>query len=419
MYSNNIILVENKSVLIAIIGIFIIGNLFNRVMITLNRSVYFALGVVALAVSLLVVVQIAYTQSLPTLYHNKIVLMLVLFGAVVTVSSIGNGLLMKPIFLNRLFYLAASVILGLVLLIYWEYDPISIVFISVTLLGSIGSVTILVDYLSLFDFTLIHTKSGYWNRYTGIFGEPNFAGGLLATTVPFLGYYVRKTDNLIHFTVNIIAIFLIFVSIYLTGSRMSIIMVSVGVFLMVLYEVSSRYSVWAAVLVSATLTVSFIMIMYFLLHDRLQYLLSFILGTGGDGSIESRYLILLSGIEMALDNPILGVGLGNFNNEIINYSSELAGKSAHNVFIAYFAEIGMVGGLIFTILLFYLSFSFFHIGFHGKNPRIFYIFIASIVVFVQLLFLSDFNNRFLWFILLPIAIALKFQLEDPEIPLRS
>jgi len=78
-----------------------------------------------------------------------------------------------------------------------------------------------------------------------------------------------------------------------------------------------------------------------------------------DGGIEasnaSRMRILRAGIRMMLDDPVTGVGLGNFKPTLDGYSDIPVSKLAHNTYLELGAELG-VGALLAFLLVIYSTF---------------------------------------------------------------
>jgi O-antigen ligase len=68
-------------------------------------------------------------------------------------------------------------------------------------------------------------------------------------------------------------------------------------------------------------------------------------------SAVQRRLILENGLRMVADHPVLGVGLGCFNQAIARYAPELAGRDAHNTYLSVAAETGLPGLLLWLGLV--------------------------------------------------------------------
>ncbi len=73
-----------------------------------------------------------------------------------------------------------------------------------------------------------------------------------------------------------------------------------------------------------------------------------------DNSLWDRANIVVGGVRMFAHNPILGVGTGNFPSRYADYKNvgaRLGEKAAHNSFLSILAETGIVGFLIFGMIL--------------------------------------------------------------------
>jgi len=103
-------------------------------------------------------------------------------------------------------------------------------------------------------------------------------------------------------------------------------------------------------------------------------------------SNQGRIAIWKATLRSMAQNPVLGVGIGNFPTILeLNPTAIKAGASAHNLFLNVFAELGMLGFIIFLLMLYevfkvgwqlfsvdgYLSLS----GFFGANALIYLIWI--------------------------------------------
>lgn len=69
-----------------------------------------------------------------------------------------------------------------------------------------------------------------------------------------------------------------------------------------------------------------------------------------DSSAQSRIELAKAGLKMWLDHP-LGVGPGNFYQNIGSYIPEYAGKDAHNTYIRCLTETGILGFTLFSLIL--------------------------------------------------------------------
>jgi len=100
-----------------------------------------------------------------------------------------------------------------------------------------------------------------------------------------------------------------------------------------------------------------------------------------DKSINSRFLMWRSTLDMIKDNPITGMGIGTFKKNYLNYQAKKINKypelikywvyagKAHNDYLQMGAELGLVGLAIFFYMLFKLYYLFFFFFFREKNEN--------------------------------------------------
>jgi O-antigen ligase len=75
-----------------------------------------------------------------------------------------------------------------------------------------------------------------------------------------------------------------------------------------------------------------------------------------DVSFRGRLSENIVGLRMSMDHPILGVGLDNFKHHYLDYSSEIGldtrrqDRGAHNLYLEFWAELGLMGILWFIAL---------------------------------------------------------------------
>lgn len=85
-----------------------------------------------------------------------------------------------------------------------------------------------------------------------------------------------------------------------------------------------------------------------------------------DSSAEGRIYLWKIGWTMFLDNPVLGVGQGNFPFRFREYEistgfyeglhgTSRAGRAAHSLYFTLLPELGLVGALLWSLMLFHIS----------------------------------------------------------------
>ena len=71
---------------------------------------------------------------------------------------------------------------------------------------------------------------------------------------------------------------------------------------------------------------------------------------GGDVSAGDRMMVWQAGVLMILDNPLFGVGYGQFADRVVDYGSDRK-MLAHNTILSVAAETGIVGGVFFVAMI--------------------------------------------------------------------
>jgi len=103
-------------------------------------------------------------------------------------------------------------------------------------------------------------------------------------------------------------------------------------------------------------TIAALLTFYLFPNILLEYVIPRALSGFTEYSMGGRNVIWLVGWEMIKDHPFFGVGFGNFTSIYGQYSLPLRGWYAetgpHNVFVAFQAELGIVGTVIFSLFLY-------------------------------------------------------------------
>ena len=186
-----------------------------------------------------------------------------------------------------------------------------------------------------------------FNRAALGFGQPNSLGLFLAVCLPLaVGeiWTAETRGSRMLAWVGLIAISLGLVSTFSRGSWLAVLGGS-GI-LLLLGEWRRFRNSWLAI------------IAFFVVVD---------IGTGGifrttiqltltDWVIEQRFALMLAGVVMFLDNPILGVGPGGFAANVERISAQVSQlwdlqPTPHNAFVQAAAESGVIGLVAFVVFL--------------------------------------------------------------------
>lgn len=228
-----------------------------------------------------------------------------------------------------------------------------------SLINILKSISILAVLLSIFSLPMIFNKTGL---FIG-FNDGNYQGlartvgiGFLALTFFFL--ISDKKGRIL------VSPFLLLVSFTLisTGSRMPLL----AIVIVALYALYKSIAVKKGdILVKKTTVTGLSLVVFLSLFIPYLYSKGYfqtivyrfqVLFEGGGASTTGRTMRIQSAIDMFRDNFMLGGGFGNFGD----YYSGTEGVYAHNIFLEFLSELGLIGVLwciTFFIFVFYRSVS--------------------------------------------------------------
>ncbi len=161
-------------------------------------------------------------------------------------------------------------------------------------------------------------------RWYGVFNDPNDLGMLFVIVIPFLIDMVMRR----HFLMPLICLPLITTALYYTHSRGSILagLISIGGYFVIRYR-SMRGLVFGIVLAATVLAFA---------PGRM---------TADEESAHGRIDSWYAGYQMFKDNPLFGVGQGNF--------TDFNDLTAHNSFVLVMSETGFFGLFCFIGLIYH------------------------------------------------------------------
>ncbi|MET0256500.1 MAG: O-antigen ligase family protein [Luteibacter sp.] len=168
-------------------------------------------------------------------------------------------------------------------------------------------------------------------QYVGIFNDPNDLGLLFAATLPMAMFLGRRGAGALRL-VWLGAALLLLYGIFLTNSR--------GAMLAVLVVAGCYVWYRRGIVVAGVLGVIGLTVMK-LLSSRMDEL------DAGEESAAGRVDAWYAGLEMFRENPVFGVGAGNF--------TEYNELTAHNSFVLVIAETGFIG---FVLWLAFVGYGF-------------------------------------------------------------
>jgi len=257
----------------------------------------------------------------------------------------------------------------------------------------------------------------YVERAGGLSSDPNDTAMLLLAGVPIAVYWAHVSEKLTLKVFFLICILVLLFGLILTGSRGGF--VSLVLVAMIFYF---RKPTIKASFVGIILVITAVIIAPQSYKDRIGTLV-----TGQDErgkSLESRSTLLKTGIKAFFNHPVLGVGAGNYSSafnlakgmKMVSNTGNSIGKSrnftAHNMYLEFFIENGLIGGLL-LLSIFYMSiknlFTYDKGQYGNKISQFSFGFCTSLALLGMLfacLFLSQGKNPVLWFLVgIGLAVA--------------
>jgi O-antigen ligase len=200
---------------------------------------------------------------------------------------------------------------------------------------------------------LVWSKQSYGRLAlrSGPDADPNYYAMSLLAMIPLIWTVVARQQIRIRL-LGLLAMALPLVMIIRTGSRASF--VAIGIMLVVLFFLSSLTS---RIVIAGLAAVAFVILVAFVpnaLKGRLGGAQTERSGADKD-SANARGTLLATGIALTLDNPIFGVGPGNFAATVVeegrSQGVEWAALGPHNTYTQISSETGIPGILLFLLLL--------------------------------------------------------------------
>jgi len=211
---------------------------------------------------------------------------------------------------------------------------------------SVVSIKGILDYI-FFESIAVEAKNNFL-RVTGESFDPNYFAIML---LPFLGvtfYNIFAERNKLLKTVSLLICFLVVIALIVTFSRGGII----GFFVMLLTaSYKSKKKIKAIFLLLLTILI-LINVMPAKVWERFEK--TKIEGESGEEAIAStkrRFLLAKAAWQIFLNNPLIGVGVGNFYYMSRLYQPIRPGR-AHSTYLEIMAELGLIGIILFFILVF-------------------------------------------------------------------
>ena len=180
----------------------------------------------------------------------------------------------------------------------------------------------------------------------GIYIDENVFAMLFVIGIPFLHFFSLYSKNKAIKYLLLGTIPWTWHAIFLTGSRMGLLGLSV-VSLHIVIKTKSK-------LTGIVFLIGLILAVFLYggnLLERSAATFSYMDRTQDDTPIDPRLISWKVGFKMMLDHPVFGVGIGKFQPAFTNYSGTRP-HVAHNTFLQFGAESGVVAGFMYLLIIF-------------------------------------------------------------------
>ena len=175
-----------------------------------------------------------------------------------------------------------------------------------------------------------------------IYNDENTFAMLFVTGFPFIYYLGYSFGNFWKRSIVWAVIPFCWHAIFLTGSRGGLLGIGITI-CSILYFSSRKF------------LIIFLLLIFFLFYQLqagsvMEHRSSAIINIDGERSAGDRLIAWRGGAKMILAHPVTGVGVGKFSAALPNYI-EIRNMVAHNTFIQFTAESGVLAGVSYIMLI--------------------------------------------------------------------
>lgn len=223
--------------------------------------------------------------------------------------------------------------------------------------------SVIINYLVIESVIVNGNLLGRSNNYSGFGANINISSFSVLTKSIIPIYLLFNYKNIILKLISCLLIASSFLSVLLLMSRAAIIslfIVLISVLLFSIFANKKKYFLSSGLIILCLLIGIF---SYNLINEKNAYNIigerfSNVTNPTVDGSVNERLNFYSAAINSIKDNPILGIGYGNWKIKSIDLNKDIIASYrvpyfAHNDFLQTTAEIGIIGGLCFIFFILY------------------------------------------------------------------
>lgn len=188
-------------------------------------------------------------------------------------------------------------------------------------------------------------------RPYGTFPHPNVLGGYLLLSSILLLNFKDLINN------YLIKIFLLVttIGILISFSRVATLTWLVFLFTYFLISIGKKYKnpkINTSFVKKKSIVYLIFLIFFLSLFSNPIFIERLTLFSFSDESVTQRVALMKSSMDMIIKNPVFGVGINNFlNNLSPEFNNPLLIQPVHNIFLLVFSQIGLLGFILFLFIL--------------------------------------------------------------------
>jgi len=276
------------------------------------------------------------------------------------------------------------------------------------LAGVISGLSVLTDLFGWTNFYRLYREAMPYMRSLGILGEPNYAAGKLGIFLPFSFFCIvnyKKTKKYFQFYLSVASTFLIVTAIFFTGSRMGGVISIFSIFLFMAKEIKRLLSLKIIMpIIIIFLIINLVFPIKMIFSENTSYILYRYTSIASRG-LGIRGDMIRTGMDIFIDYPFFGIGLGNYKYLAPRYLSISQMYYSHNTFVTILSELGFVGFLFFIFICIKIIRNIYY--FYKKSffsSFYFYLGLSFTNLLIMSFFLHNVNDKYFWGMFIPISM---------------
>lgn len=260
------------------------------------------------------------------------------------------------------------------------------------------------------------------NQFKGLTGNRNITTASFVIKLPFLFYVFYRSKVIFKPFVFIIALVPLF-SLFIINSRAALLSFLFSLlFYSIHYIFVERKALLNLLYIYGATTASYLLAFLFLPSKSKNTLERLSSIDVSNESSSQRFFLWENALDFISNHPFIGSGIGNWKIESAAYwsslgSSYLVPYHAHNDFLEFSTEIGVLGGLTYFALFIFIFFSFFRNYLVSRDFKFLVLFLSFLALFIDSLLNFPFERpiiQVMFVLLLSLCIFYNKTLDDQK-----